>query len=47
MAGPVQLDRLERVTDLVLVLLNTDQPLSLDSIALQVPMSDSRRLTLR
>jgi proteasome accessory factor BC len=37
MAGPVQLDRLERVTDLVLVLLNTDQPLSLDSIALQVP----------
>jgi predicted DNA-binding transcriptional regulator YafY len=37
MAGPVQLDRLERVTDLVLVLLNTDQPLPLDSIALQVP----------
>ena len=37
MAGPARLDRLERVTDLVLVLLNTDQPLPLDSIALQVP----------
>jgi proteasome accessory factor C len=37
MAGPVRLDRLERVTDLVLVLLNTDQPLPLDSITLQVP----------
>ena len=37
MAGPARLDRLERVTDLVLVLLNTDQPLALDSIALQVP----------
>ena len=37
MAGPARLDRLERVTDLVLVLLNTEQPLTLDSIALQVP----------
>jgi len=37
MADPARLDRLERVTDLVLVLLNTDQPLALDSIALQVP----------
>jgi proteasome accessory factor C len=37
MAGPARLDRLERVTDLVLVLLNTDHPLPLDSIALQVP----------
>jgi proteasome accessory factor C len=37
MAGPARLDRLERVTDLVLVLLNADQPLPLDSIALQVP----------
>jgi proteasome accessory factor BC len=37
MTGPARLDRLERVTDLVLVLLNTDQPLPLDSIALQVP----------
>jgi proteasome accessory factor BC len=37
MAGPAPLDRLERVTDLVLVLLNTEHPLSLDSIALQVP----------
>ena len=37
MTAPGRLDRLERVTDLVLVLLNTDQPLPLDSIALQVP----------
>jgi predicted DNA-binding transcriptional regulator YafY len=37
MAGPARLDRLERVTDLVLVLLNTEHPLALDSIALQVP----------
>ena len=37
MASPARLDRLERVTDLVLVLLNTDHPLPLDSIALQVP----------
>jgi hypothetical protein len=37
MAGPARLDRLERVTDLVLVLLHTDQPLTLDSIAHQVP----------
>ncbi len=37
MAGPARLDRLERVTDLVLVLLNTEHPLTLDSIALQVP----------
>ncbi len=37
MAGPAPLDRLERVTDLVLVLLNTGQPLTLDAIALQVP----------
>jgi proteasome accessory factor C len=34
MAG---LDRLERVTDLVLVLLHTEHPLTLDSIAHQVP----------
>jgi predicted DNA-binding transcriptional regulator YafY len=37
MAGPARLDRLERVTDLVLVLLNTERPLTLDTIALQVP----------
>jgi proteasome accessory factor B len=37
MAGPARLDRLERVTDLVLVLLNAEQPLPLDAIALQVP----------
>jgi len=37
MASPARLDRLERVTDLVLVLLNTEQPLTLDAIALQVP----------
>src|SRR5580700_7905308 len=37
MAGPARLDRLERVTDLVLVLLHTEQPLTLDAIALQVP----------
>ena len=37
MAGPARLDRLERVTDLVLVLLNTEQPLTLDAIAMQVP----------
>jgi predicted DNA-binding transcriptional regulator YafY len=37
MAGPARLDRLERVTDLVLVLLNADQPFPLDAIALQVP----------
>ncbi len=37
MAAPARLDRLERVTDLVLVLLNTEQPLTLDAIALQVP----------
>jgi proteasome accessory factor BC len=37
MPGPARLDRLERVTDLVLVLLNTEHPLALDSIALQVP----------
>jgi predicted DNA-binding transcriptional regulator YafY len=37
MAGPARLDRLERVTDLVLVLLNADQPLTLDAIAHQVP----------
>src|SRR5580704_10903419 len=37
MAAPARLDRLERVTDLVLVLLNADQPLPLDAIALQVP----------
>ncbi|HEY2215397.1 MAG TPA: WYL domain-containing protein, partial [Acidimicrobiales bacterium] len=37
MAGPARLDRLERVTDLVLVLLHTEHPLTLDSIALQVP----------
>jgi predicted DNA-binding transcriptional regulator YafY len=37
MAAPARLDRLERVTDLVLVLLNTEQALTLDAIALQVP----------
>jgi proteasome accessory factor C len=37
MAAPARLDRLERVTDLVLVLLNTTQPLTLESIAEQVP----------
>jgi proteasome accessory factor B len=37
MAVPARRDRLERVTDLVLVLLHTDQPLTLDSIAHQVP----------
>jgi proteasome accessory factor C len=37
MADPARLDRLERVTDLVLVLLQSDQPLTLDSIAHQVP----------
>jgi proteasome accessory factor BC len=37
MAAPARLDRLERVTDLVLVLLNTEQPLTLDAIALHVP----------
>ena len=37
MAGPPRLDRLERVTDLVLVLLNTEHPLTLESIAHQVP----------
>jgi proteasome accessory factor C len=37
MPGPPQLDRLERVTDLVLVLLNTEHPLTLESIAFQVP----------
>jgi proteasome accessory factor C len=37
MAEPARLDRLERVTDLVLVLLHTTQPLTLDAIAHQVP----------
>jgi proteasome accessory factor C len=37
MEAPVKLDRLERVTDLVLVLLDTSQPLTLDAIAHQVP----------
>jgi predicted DNA-binding transcriptional regulator YafY len=37
MPGPAGLDRLERVTDLVLVLLHTPQPLTLDAIAHQVP----------
>jgi proteasome accessory factor C len=37
MTMPATLDRLERVTDLVLVLLHTSQPLTLDSIANQVP----------
>jgi proteasome accessory factor C len=37
MAAPARLDRLERVTDLVLVLLNASQPLTLDAIAHQVP----------
>ncbi len=37
MTGPARRDRLERVTDLVLVLLHTEQPLTLDSIANQVP----------
>jgi len=35
--APAKLDRLERVTDLVLVLLHTEQPLTLDAIAHQVP----------
>ena len=37
MEAPTKLDRLERVTDLVLVLLETRQPLTLDAIAHQVP----------
>ncbi len=37
MVAPARLDRLERVTDLVLVLLATPQPLTLDAIANQVP----------
>jgi proteasome accessory factor BC len=37
MDAPTKLDRLERVTDLVLVLLDTRQPLTLDAIAHQVP----------
>jgi predicted DNA-binding transcriptional regulator YafY len=37
METPAKLDRLERVTDLVLVLLDTRQPLTLDAIAHQVP----------
>ncbi len=37
MEAPPKLDRLERVTDLVLVLLETEQPLTLDAIAHQVP----------
>jgi predicted DNA-binding transcriptional regulator YafY len=37
MVVPARLDRLERVTDLVLVLLNTEHPLTLESIAFQVP----------
>ena len=37
MQAPTKLDRLERVTDLVLVLLDTRQPLTLDAIAHQVP----------
>jgi proteasome accessory factor BC len=37
MDAPAKLDRLERVTDLVLVLLDTRQPLTLDAIAHQVP----------
>jgi proteasome accessory factor BC len=35
--APPKLDRLERVTDLVLVLLDAQQPLTLDAIAHQVP----------
>jgi predicted DNA-binding transcriptional regulator YafY len=37
MVAPARLDRLERVTDLVLVLLATPVPLTLDAIANQVP----------
>ena len=37
MDAPAKLDRLERVTDLVLVLLDAAQPLTLDAIAHQVP----------
>jgi predicted DNA-binding transcriptional regulator YafY len=37
MVVPARLDRLERITDLVLVLLNTPHPLTLESIAFQVP----------
>jgi predicted DNA-binding transcriptional regulator YafY len=35
--SPAKLDRLERVTDLVLVLLDAPQPLTLEAIATQVP----------
>jgi len=37
MDAPAKLDRLERVTDLVLVLLEASRPLTLDAIAHQVP----------
>jgi predicted DNA-binding transcriptional regulator YafY len=37
MEAPTKLDRLERVTDLVLVLLEARQPMTLDAIAHQVP----------
>jgi predicted DNA-binding transcriptional regulator YafY len=37
MQAPAKFDRLERVTDLVLVLLHAEQPLTLDAIATQVP----------
>jgi proteasome accessory factor BC len=37
MEAPTKLDRLERVTDLVLVLLEASQPLTLDAIARLVP----------
>ena len=37
MEAPTKLDRLERVTDLVLVLLEVGRPLTLDAIAHQVP----------
>ncbi|HXZ62636.1 MAG TPA: WYL domain-containing protein [Acidimicrobiales bacterium] len=37
MEAPTKLDRLERVTDLVLVLLDARRPLTLDAIAHQVP----------
>ncbi len=37
MEAPTKLDRLERVTDLVLVLLEASQPLTLDTIAHHVP----------
>ncbi len=47
MDAPTKLDRLERVTDLVLVLLETPQPLTLDAIAHQVPGYPAERAARR